>query len=146
MPKSKTELRPVAEWTEIYVDLKKQIEKMEADSKIAAYKELLEEFEIAKEAVKNQVKENKESLELDGQVFQYQSAYKKWIDYDIASKLVGRQNQGKLDEITSFEANVDMKKFIEMCREGVFPENAHVGAYKEEEKSPRVVIVDSKES
>jgi hypothetical protein len=108
---------------------------------ISQWEEMCEEQERLEEQMKMICKETGVSHDIGIANFQYVSSYRKWIDYDKAyNAMKNKEQRLRLGEISKIEKVVDMKKFIELTREGVFPEEARVQAYREEELSPKILI------
>lgn len=107
---------------------------------ISQWEAFQEEKKRIEEELKLKCKEDELSYDAGVAIFEFVPAYKKWIDYDEAARVLGKKLKPQLDEITTFKAEVDMKKFVELTREGVFPEIARIGAYREEALTPKVLI------
>lgn len=106
---------------EKWESLKKLVEECEGDMKVAC-------------------REERRNVQVGTTEFIVVPAYRKWIDYDAAVVAVGEKNRKKLDDITVITKDVDMRRFTDYCREGIFPEDARVKSYREESMTPRILV------
>lgn len=107
---------------------------------IEEYKKLLEKVDAAKSNVIDAAKHLKEDLAIGDTTFRFSQPYKKFVDYDVAAKIIGPKLRSKLDEITKITHEVDYEAFESLCKSKVFPSKAWVEAYREEALSPRVSV------
>lgn len=108
---------------------------------LAQWENLQEEKSRLEDEMKSKCRELGATQDIGIALFQFVPSYRKWIDYDKAYDAMKTKAQRlQLGEITKVEKIVDMKKFIDLTREGVFPESVRVSAYKEEQLTPKILI------
>jgi len=109
---------------------------------LTTWEKILANVSKAEMEVVEYCKKQKEDAQAGNTVFKFTQPYKKWIDFDAALLEVPEDKLDMLNSITTVKKEVDMKKFIDLCREGVFPDSARIVAYREEAMSPRVTKSD----
>lgn len=107
---------------------------------LAEYRKLQENVEAIKKNVIDAAKSMQQDFSIGDTIFRFSQPYRKYIDYDVALKIIGKKNQTKLDEITKFEAVVNFDQFEALVRAKTFPQKAWVEAYREEALTPRVTV------
>lgn len=132
---------------ELYIKAKQALNLFHSEHSdiFSKYEKMEKQASDLEEQLKLEAKTGKADIEAGPWRFQFISRYKKWIDYGIALKEVGKDKKSLLDAITTFKAEVDMDAFIDLCRNGVLPEKARIKAYQEEEITPQVRLVQNKD-
>jgi hypothetical protein len=113
---------------------------------LTAYEMMKMEITELEEALKTEAKLSRSDIEAGDSRFQFVQRWKKWIDYNTALSHMQTDEQKEiLRDITAVKKEVDMEKFIELCRDGVLPDRARVEAYQEEEMASQVRLIKNKQ-
>ena len=105
---------------------------------VDSWVQITAEIEEIDDELRLYCKEHKQSVEAGDSHFDYITRYKKWYDWKSAYVVLDKDGRKRLDEITTVVKTVDWDEFTKLTREGVFPENVRVKAYREEEIAPQV--------
>lgn len=116
---------------------------------IEANEEVYEEYTALKEQYDRAVEDMKAACRMvGGEVqagptrFAVTTSYKKWLDRDTLISMLTPDQMLIVDGITTVTHEIDMKKFQRLCDAGVLPEEVRLAAYREEEKSKSVRMID----
>lgn len=128
--KYKTAVRELQTWIEEHGDVYEE------------YVHLKEQYERATEEMKAACRMVGGELQAGPTRFVVTPSYKKWLDYETLTAMLSPEQMWTVDTITTVTRDVDMKKFQRLCDAGLIPEEARLAAYREEEKSKSVRMIE----
>jgi len=132
---------------EIYLEAKKELKAFrEANEEVlGVYEAMLQAIVELEEELRQKAKKTRIDIEAGDIKFQFIPRYKKWIDFEKAMNCMETDEQRKkLMDITSQKIEVDIEKFLKLCRRGELPDKARIEAYQEEEIEPQVRLIENK--